>query len=260
MPEPLAQILYQLRDSWNKLPRQAKIIIPIVAVAILAGLIVVSFWSSSEESVILFSNLSERELGIIEAELTRMDFIFQSKDGAIAVPAGTESQARMVLAMKNLPRVSDAYEIFKESNLGDTFLDFDRKYQQMTEAKIRNAIESLEPVQFAHVNITPMVDSPFAIDKKPAKAVAMLRTRPGRSLAYTQVQGITHLIASAVKGLSPENVNVIDAQGVILSTTPETSETDRKMEGALRRLDYEAKIAAEKERKINLEGTARSTR
>ena len=252
MPESLARLLEQFQDSWSKLPRQAKLIIPVVAIVILVALIALGFWSGNEEYVTLFSNLSERDIGLIEAELTQMNHVFKTQGSEVSVPMGTESQIRMFLAQRNLPRVGDAYDIFKETNLGDTFLDFDRKYQQMTEAKIRNAIESLEPVQFADVNITPMVDSPFAVDKRPAKAVVMLRLHADRILSHEQVNGVRHLVASSVKGLAPEDVKVIDSKGFPMDAAPQTSEADLKMEGALRRLEYESKIAAEKERKIKL--------
>ena len=250
MPEALSRILAQLRESWKKLPRQAQIVIPIVAVVIMGALITMSFWSGGEAESLLFSNLSSRNLNLIQAELGQLGIKYRvESDGLIYVPTTLESQARLALAMKNLPE-GDAYDIFEKSNIGDTFLDFERKYQQTTEIKIRDAIESLEPVRFADVNITPMVDSPFAVDKKPAKAVVIVRLHAGRKLDYTQVQGITQLVSSSVKGLSPEDVKVINGKGYTLGTEPIISETDQKMEGALKRLEYEKVIATEKERKI----------
>ena len=54
MPEGLLQILNQIRDIWNNLPRQAQIVVPIVGLVILGALIGFSLWSGTEEDVVIF--------------------------------------------------------------------------------------------------------------------------------------------------------------------------------------------------------------
>merc|ERR1711934_878194 len=96
-------------------------------------------------------------------------------DGTISVPHSDTARAQMVLAMAGIPRSTNGYQVFEQSSgFGDTFLDYNRKDQQKTEINIRNAIETLDPVQYATVQITPMVDSAFAVDKQPAKAVVIV--------------------------------------------------------------------------------------
>ncbi len=45
-----------------------------------------------------------------------------------------------------------------------------------------------------------------------------MKLRPGAKLDESQVNGITHLVASAVQGLSKENISIIDTYGNLLAT------------------------------------------
>ena len=40
-----------------------------------------------------------------------------------------------------------------------------------------------------------------------------MKLRSGRALATAQIEGIAHLVASSVEGLSPENVIIVDNRG-----------------------------------------------
>ncbi|MDP6596323.1 MAG: flagellar basal-body MS-ring/collar protein FliF [Candidatus Poribacteria bacterium] len=252
MPEGLLQFLNQIRDIWNNLPQQARIVVPIVGVVILGALIGFSLWSGTEEDQVIFSNLSDRDLRMVQGELAsaRIKYTVPTT-GSIAVPYRETARAQMVLAMAGVPRPESGYQIFTQSSgFGDTFLDYSRKDQQKTEINIRNAIETLAPVQYATVQITPMVDSAFAVDKQPAKAVVILDLMSGQSLDYQQIEGVINIVALSVRGLSTENVQIVDDQGRTLSGEPERTAYDLKMEGAFRKLQYENQIATQRTERI----------
>ncbi len=252
MPEGLLQLLNQIRDIWNNLPRQAQIVVPIVGVVILAALIGFSLWSGTEEYVVIFSVLSDRDLKMVQTELANAGIRYTLPSaGTVSVPNSETARAQMVLAMAGVPRSTDGYQVFEQSSgFGDTFLDYDRKNQQKTEINIRNAIETLEPVQYATVQITPMVDSAFAVDKQPAKAVVIVNLKPSRTIDYQQIEGMTNIVALSVKGLSRENVQIIDEQGRTLSGEDVQTSYDLKMEGAFRKLQYEDQISTQRAERI----------
>ena len=252
MPEGLLQLLNQIRDIWNNLPQQARIVVPIVGVVILGVLIGFSLWSGTEEDQVIFSNLLDRDLRMVQGELANARIKYTvPTPGSIAIPSSETARAQMVLAIAGVPRPESGYQIFTQSSgFGDTFLDYNRKDQQKTEINIRNAIETLAPVQYATVQITPMVDSAFAVDKQPAKAVVVLDLKPGQSLDYQQIEGVINIVALSVRGLSTENVQIVDDQGRTLSGEPERTAYDLKMEGAFRKLQYENQIATQRTERI----------
>ena len=252
MPEGLLQILNQIRDIWNNLPRQAQIVVPIVGLVILGALIGFSLWSGTEEDVVIFSGLSDRDLKMVQTELANSGIKYTlPTSGTISVPNSETARAQMVLAMAGIPRSTNGYQVFEQSSgFGDTFLDYNRKDQQKTEINIRNAIETLDPVQYATVQITPMVDSAFAVDKQPAKAVVIVTLKSSRALDYQQIEGMTNIVALSVKGLSKENVQIIDEQGRTLSGEDVQTSYDMKMEGAFRKLQYEDQISNQRAERI----------
>ena len=252
MPEGLLQILNQIRDIWNNLPRQAQIVVPIVGLVILGALIGFSLWSGTEEDVVIFSGLSDRDLKMVQTELANSGIKYTlPTSGTISVPNSETARAQMVLAMAGIPRSTNGYQVFEQSSgFGDTFLDYNRKDQQKTEINIRNAIETLDPVQYATVQITPMVNSAFVVDKQPAKAVVIVTLKSSRALDYQQIEGMTNIVALSVKGLSKENVQIIDEQGRTLSGEDVQTSYDMKMEGAFRKLQYEDQISTQRAERI----------
>ena len=52
--------------------------------------------------------------------------------------------------------------------------------------------------------------------QQPAKASVLVRLKAGAHLSPQSVMGINHLVASAVEGLAPEAVSVLDINGNLL--------------------------------------------
>ena len=68
---PALQILYeQLGSSWANLPRQAKILLPLVAVLILSAFVGLIIFSGTEEEKLILSSLAKRDRLLIQRELT----------------------------------------------------------------------------------------------------------------------------------------------------------------------------------------------
>jgi len=63
------------------------------------------------------------------------------------------------------------------------------------------------------VHVTFPKDSVFLDARQPAKASVMVKLRPGARLSPANVLAVCHLVASAVEGLGPEAVSVLDMNG-----------------------------------------------
>src|SRR6185369_13220591 len=93
-------------------------------------------------------------------------------------------------------------------------------------------------------------DSVFLESQQPAKASVLVRIRPGTRLAPQNVVAVNHLVASAVEGLSPDAVSVLDMNGNLLSRPRATGPLDGP-EASAAGLDYRRQIEADLLNKIN---------
>jgi flagellar M-ring protein FliF len=75
----------------------------------------------------------------------------------------------------------------------------------------------LEPVASARVHIVQPDPTPFVREEKPVTASVVIKTKPGASLSRAATAGIVALTAGSVKGLTAENVTVLDSDGQVLS-------------------------------------------
>jgi flagellar M-ring protein FliF len=87
----------------------------------------------------------------------------------------------------------------------------------------------------------------FAQEKKEATASVIVKMRGKAELDKTEVQGVVHLVSSAVEGLKPANVTVMNAAGQILSK-PSTEEEGGGLSASL--LETKRQIEREKEKQI----------
>ena len=109
---------------------------------------------------------------------------------------------------------------------------------------------TLSEVESARVHITFPRDSVFLESQQPGKASIIVRLRPGAYLSKQNVAAITNLAASAVEGLAPEAVSVIDGQGNLLNRPrAQNAEADGQPPDA--NLDYKQKIEADLLTKVN---------
>src|SRR5713226_718091 len=76
----------------------------------------------------------------------------------------------------------------------------------------------------------------------------MVRIRPGARLLPANVLAICHLVASAVEGLGPEAVSVLDMQGNLLNRPRKLLEAGESSEATL---EYRQKLEADLLSKIN---------
>jgi len=138
--------------------------------------------------------------------------------GEIRVPSDKVYQLRMELASKGFPSGGKVgFEIFDKTKL--TLGEFVQKvnYRRALEGELARSIMKLEPVKDCRVHIVLPKDSPFIGERIKARASVMVDLKMGRKLSEEQVESIKYLVASAVEGLDPEDVSVVDSKGRLLS-------------------------------------------
>ena len=216
------QLIQQLRDVWgrfNNTQRALLIAIPALVLILFLSLILVSGRSKYE---ILYSHLSQKDAADVTTELKKnnVPYRLESKDESVIVlvPSDKVYDTRLTLAGEGLPKGNGVgYEIFDQTKWGTT--DFTQKvnYKRALEGELQRTIESLQEIDAARVNIVIPEPELFTEQEKPTTASVVLQLKPQAELKKEQVRGIVHLVAASVEGLKPENVNVVDGNGNILS-------------------------------------------
>ena len=109
------------------------------------------------------------------------------------------------------------FEIFDKTNFGITDFAEHVNYRRAVEGELERSVMALAEVQQARVHVTLPKDSVFTDSQEPAKASVLVGLRPGLRLSAQNVFAITNLVSSAVEGLTPGSVSVVDMNGNLLS-------------------------------------------
>jgi flagellar M-ring protein FliF len=190
-----------------------------VTVALVGFFAVLTMRVTAPQMTPLFTDLSFDDSSAIIKDLERQGITFEIKnDGAIImVPKDRVTRLRMKLAEGGLPKGGGmGYEIFdKSDSLGATSFVQNINHLRALEGELARTIRSLDRVQAARVHLVLAERPLFSRDKAEASASIMLKVRG--SLEPQQVRAILHLVASAVNGLKPERVSIVDETGRLLA-------------------------------------------
>src|SRR5881227_2996567 len=167
----------------------------------------------------VFTDLTPEDSAAIIKDLERQGIAYELKnDGAIVmVPKDKVTRLRMKLAESGLPKGGGiGYEIFDKTDaLGATSFVQNINHLRALEGELARTIRAINRVQAARVHLVLPERPLFARDKAEASASIVLKVRG--ALEPQQVRAIRHLVASAVNGLKPERVSIVDEAGQLLA-------------------------------------------
>ncbi|MFZ0846831.1 MAG: flagellar basal-body MS-ring/collar protein FliF, partial [Pseudolabrys sp.] len=167
----------------------------------------------------LFTDLSVEDSSAIVKDLERQAIAYELKnDGAIVLVSKDKvARLRMKLAEGGLPKGGGVgYEIFdKTEALGATSFIQNINHLRALEGELARTIRSIDRVEAARVHLVLPERPLFSRDKADASASIVLKVRG--TLEPQQVRAIRHLVATAVNGMKPERVSVIDETGKLLA-------------------------------------------
>lgn len=248
----LSSLRSQFLTFWQKLGRTQRTLLLALVITLLIVVPVIFTWANTPTYTVAFSGLSETSAGQIVEKLNEAGIAYQLRDsGTILVPSDQVYEVRLQMARDGLPAGDTVgYELFTTSStLGMT--DFTQKvtYQRALEGELERTIKSLDAIADVRVHIVTPEKTLFQADQAPTTASVTLQVAPGSALDAIQIQSITHLVASSVEGLQPENVVVVDVEGNLLAGGPVDAEQGASASADSRRA-AELTLAAEIQRKV----------
>jgi len=216
----------QLKKLLSALSPAQKIGLALAVVLIAAGVPAFTRWQHERDFRPLFTNMSAEDAAAVVQKLKEGGLEHRLADNGATVLVAEEhvDEARLELAAAGLPKSGRiGFELFDKTNLGLTDFSEHVNYRRAIEGELERSIKALREIEQARVHVTFPKDSVFLDSREPAKASVLVSLRPGAALTAQNVLAITNLVASAVEGLSPEFVSVVDMQGNLLSRPHKTA-------------------------------------
>jgi flagellar M-ring protein FliF len=210
----------QLRKLVAALSLKQRIMIVVTALAAVALLGALVHWKHESDFRPLFTGMAPEDASTIVQKLKESSTEYRLTDNGatVLVPVARVDELRLEMAGAGLPKTGRiGFELFDKSNLGITDFTEHVNYRRALEGELERSIRSLSEVQEARVHVTFPRDSVFLESREPAKASVLVHLRVGAHLSAQNVVAITNLVASAVEGLTPESVSVLDMTGNLLS-------------------------------------------
>jgi len=189
-----------------------------VALVVMAALVVLSVRLSAPAVVPLFSDLSPEDSARILSRLDRMGMYYKVEGGGaqIMVPVNKVLSARMQMAEEGLPAAGATvgYEIFdKEEKLGVSGFVYNINLVRALEGELSRTIGSFNKVAGARVHLVLPKRDLFARRSQEPSASVVLRMRGLEPLDRGEIDAISHLVATAVPGLSVRRITIVDTRG-----------------------------------------------
>ena len=206
----------------------------VVAVLMLGFFAFLIMRASSPQMAPLYTGLSFEDSAAIVNELQSQNIPYEIRgDGeAILVARDQITTVRMALAEEGLPqRGQVGYEIFDEqSALGATSFVQNINNLRALEGELARTIASLARIRSARVHLVLPERELFRRERKDPTASIVLAVRG--ELSAGEIRAIQHLVASAIEGLTPNRVSIVDDSGRLLASGAGSNE-DSVMAGEI---------------------------
>ncbi|HBC08082.1 MAG TPA: flagellar M-ring protein FliF, partial [Rhodospirillaceae bacterium] len=170
---------------------------------------------------LLFSELNTTDSNTIAAEVGRLGFPAEVRDQgtSVWVPADKALDLRLKMADRGLPVGGKVgFEIFDETDtLGTTDFLQNVNLRRALEGELGRTIQSMDIVHRARVHLVMPRRQLFSREEQQPSASVVLAMRSNKRLDHEQISAVQNLVASAVPGLKPGRITIIDDKGKLLS-------------------------------------------
>ncbi|WP_372424551.1 flagellar basal-body MS-ring/collar protein FliF [Salinarimonas chemoclinalis] len=203
---------------------------------------------SQPDMGVLYADLSMSDAGAVVRALESRGVRYQTRgDGVILAARDDLARLRMELASDGLPAGAGVgYEIFDR---GDSFssTSFVQNINQLRalEGELSRTISSLARVEAARVHLAIPERRLFERDREDPRASIVLRVRG--ELDQAQVRAVRHLVATAVEGLRPDRISIVDEGGRLLADGATAGDSMAAAAADETRIGFENRLRAQVE-------------
>lgn len=215
----MANVLTQLKEIWNRLPASGRVISICAAIASAALIGALIYYGSQPDYRVLFTDLKPADAESIVEKLKTGNIPYTISNGGttIQVPSDRVAELRLQMASEGvLSGGHVGFDVFDKTSFGATDFAQQVNYRRAIEGELAKTLEGMDEIEAARVHVTPRKESVFSEKEEGAKASIMIRVKQNKELSNERTEAIVSLIASAVEGLDPSNISVMDTHGRLL--------------------------------------------
>ncbi len=187
------------------------------AAIFIGALVFLVYVANRTDYTVLYSGLSQSDMGEISQALKAKKVPYKVNDGNIEVAREQVYETRLNLAAEGIPKgAGSGFEIFDQQKLGSTEFVQKINYQRALQGELARTINGMNEVLESRVHLVMPEESLFKDDQKPPSAAVVLKLRQGTRIEQKQLQGIVHLVAATVRGLEESHITVMSTDGQVL--------------------------------------------
>ncbi len=210
--------MQQLLSVWTALGVRQRVIVVGATLAMVLAVLGLARFASSPSMSLLYAGLENSAAGEVVQSLETRGVPYEIRGGSIFVPDSQRDALRLTLASEGLPANSgQGYELLDGlSGFGTTSQMFDAAYWRAKEGELARTLVAHPGIATARVHIATSSANPFQRDVQPSASLSVTTT--SGELSPQQARAFRYLVASAVPGMAPDDVAVIDGQGGLIGT------------------------------------------
>ncbi|MEO8099780.1 MAG: flagellar basal-body MS-ring/collar protein FliF [Acidobacteriota bacterium] len=240
----------QFKRIWGTMSASQRISIGLATVGFIGALMWLSSWRHEANFKPLFRGLDSGEAADAVQKLRESGVEFRLADngGTILVSEQQLAETRLSLAREGLPKTGRmGFELFDSQNFGTTDFAEQVNYRRALEGELERTIATINEVEKSRVHLTFAKESVFTENRQPSKAAVLLNLRRSTTLSAENVAAIANLVASAVEGLSPKQITILDSNGQLLNRPRSETETASAPEG---QMEYRVALERDMQNKL----------
>lgn len=198
-----------------------RIVVLLSTAGAFAAVLAIARIANTPSMELLYSGLDPAAAGEVIQSLDQLGAIYEVRDSAIYVDGSRRDALRMALAAEGKPASSTAgYEILDNlTGFGTTSQMFDAAYWRAKEGELARTILASPHIRSARVHISNAPARSFG--KAAPASASVVVTTGGGGLSAGHAKALKFLVASAVSGLTPDQVSVIDSEGGLVASGDE---------------------------------------
>ncbi len=216
--EKLVQQFSEFQKGLTPIKRLSMIGAALIVVLAVGAVI---FMVSGSNYAPLFTNVPTDQVATVIDNLQKKNIPFQLADNGttVLVPKDLLHSTQMaVMTEIGSNKVGQVgLELFDKQDFGVTSYAQKINYQRALQGELMRAINTLDAVKQSKVILALPPKKTFLEEGGSPSASVILEFHDGKNLSNDQVRGIINLVASAVEGLDPSKVTVVDSRGKTLS-------------------------------------------
>lgn len=217
--------MQNLITLWSAMEMRKKAFVLGATLAMFLAVLGLARMAGAPRLVLLYAGLESATAGQIVTALDQRGLAYEVRGDSIFVDVNDRDSLRMALAAEGLPSAGGVgYELLDGlTGFGTTSQMFDAAYWRAKEGELARTILAVPQVRSARVHISLAPGSPFRRGETPTASVTV-STSTG-SLDQAHARALKHLIAAAVTGMRPEDVQIIDTVGGLIDAGDDTGAT-----------------------------------